>query len=279
MKKRLNVDNMNQINTAENQTARDARNERLGFGIGNGNVRRSPSRLPQNKLEDHDYVADMHRRAEVAKAREFQQKQQALQSRIENQRKNRLEDSRKLISSSRDTFQKIEDHLPNEIKEKIEDAREKYHDAKKLGSQAKTLVKSATPWGFFSLLSEINILTDWTYFAALMAAMVKDLLDFVGIGSLPAIGTVITFCSAIFIMFMMILGNMMHEEHDRTVFQSYILNKWIVKWIILLITTIVELLFGANFLPIQTIGVLIIWSFALAARKSRRGVIENEDIF
>lgn len=265
---------MNQSNTAENKAVRDARNERLGFGIGRDNSRRVPSRLPQNKLEDHDYIADMHRRAEIAKAREFQQKQQALQSRIENQRKEKLENARSSKSHGfSEGVNALEEELSDRYKERIEDFREKLHDAKRLGSQAKTLVKSATPWGFFSLLSEINILTDWTYFAALIAALFKDILDFIGVGSLPAIGTVVTFCASIFIMFMLILGNTMHKEHDRTIFQSYILKRWGV----LLVVTIIELFFGANFLPIETIGVLLIWSFALAERKSRKNVVIEED--
>lgn len=263
---------MNQIDPSQNKAVRDARNERLAFGIGRENSRRVPSRLSQNKIEEHDYVADMHRRAEVAKARELQQKQQRIQSQIENQRKERLEHAR--LAEDEDLDDNLDgfgNSIRNKYREEVDDLRKKYHDAKKLGGQAKTLVKSATPWGFFSLLSEINILTDWTYFAALIVAMFKDLLDFIGVGSLPAIGTVVTFCASIFIMFMLILGNMMHKEHDRTIFQSYILK----RWGILLVVTVIELFFGANFLPVETIGVLLIWAFALAARKGRKMVIEE----
>lgn len=156
--------------------------------------------------------------------------------------------------------------LQREFRERLERARQNYQEAKKLGGEAATLAKSATPWGMLSLLGQINILSDWTYGMALFAAIFKDLIDFIGIGSLPAIGTVITICTSIFIAFMMILGNIMQSEHDRTVLQSAILKKWGV----LIVVTLVELFFGLNFIPAETIGVLLIYAFALAARKGRK---------
>lgn len=173
-------------------------------------------------------------------------------------------------------LQKASEHLPEAMKKKLEDVRQKYQASKKLAGEGKTLLKSATPWGFFSLMGEFNFISDWAYGLALGAAILKDLLDLTFVGSLPGIGTVITLCTSIFIGFMMILGNILHVEHDRTIIQSYLLKKFIVRWIVLLATTIFEMLFGLNFIPIQTAGVFIIYSFALAARKNRRDAEKKE---
>lgn len=164
-----------------------------------------------------------------------------------------------------------EKYLPHEMREKLEELRQNYHDTKKLGGEAKTLVKSLTPWGLFSLMGKVHPLTDIPYFFAILAALLKDGLDLVGIGSLPAIGTVITVCDSLFIMMMMFLGNIMHEEHDRTIFQSVLLKQFGV----LIFTTIVEFIFGLDLAPFQTVGVVLIYSFALAARKGRDAVVKE----
>jgi magnesium-transporting ATPase (P-type) len=170
---------------------------------------------------------------------------------------------------------KIIDHLehamPEHYRKKLEEIRRKYKDSKKLAGETKTLITSATPWGIFSLFSQINILTDWTYAAAILGAILKDVLDFTGIGSLPLIGSVITICCSIFIFFMMLLGNLIQVEHDRTVFQSYVIKKYGV----LLVTTILELFFGLNFLPISTVGAFLIFLYALAARKGREKTVNS----
>ncbi|HBI34086.1 MAG TPA: hypothetical protein DEA43_02895 [Candidatus Moranbacteria bacterium] len=166
----------------------------------------------------------------------------------------------------------VENLLPHELREKLEEARQKIHDTKQLGGQAKTLVKSMTPWGLFSLIGKMHPLTDMPYFFGILAAILKDILDLVGIGSIPGIGTVITFLASIFISMMMLLGNMSHSEHDRTIFQSIILKQIVV----VIVITLVELFFGLNFVPAQSIGAFVIYSFALAARKGRDNVMSEE---
>lgn len=158
--------------------------------------------------------------------------------------------------------------LENKIREKLDNVRRDYREAKQLGGEAKTLVKSLTPWGFFSLISNVNFLSDIPYFFAIMAATLKDGLDLVLIGSLPAIGTIVTACASLFIGMMMFLGNIMQGEHDRTVFQSVLLKQFLV----LIFISIVEFVFGIDFLPAETIGTIFIYSFALAARKGRNAV-------
>lgn len=145
---------------------------------------------------------------------------------------------------------------------KLDEIKRKYHDAKKIGKEAKTLVKSVTPWGFFSLLSHFSLFSDWPYGLAFVVSLFKDMLDIIGIGSLPAIGTIVTLCASIFIGFMMTLANAM--EKDRTTFQ-----KTLIRYLILIFGTLVEMLFfGINFAPGQTAMIIIIYCFVLAARKN-----------
>ncbi|MFH0969373.1 MAG: hypothetical protein V1804_02600 [Patescibacteria group bacterium] len=147
----------------------------------------------------------------------------------------------------------------------LKDLKEKYKDTQKLAKEAKTLAKSVTPWGVFSLLSHINPLIDWIYAFAIFFAILKDILDFAGIGSLPVIGTVITFCVSITIGFAILLANTL--EKDRTIFQ-----KTIIRYAIIIVGTLAELLFGLNFVPWETAVALAVYAFALAARKNRETV-------
>jgi hypothetical protein len=144
---------------------------------------------------------------------------------------------------------------------KIQELKVKIEETKKLTKEVGTLAKSVTPWGFVSLLGEMNLLTDWTYGLAFFAAVLKDILDFTGFGSLPLIGTVITFCVSIFIGFMMLLSNILGSE--RSMFQ-----RSLMRWLVLITGTLVELLFGLNFIPWETATVLFVYAMALAARKN-----------
>jgi len=182
-----------------------------------------------------------------------------------------------------------EKYLPKNVKKELANVREKYRDAKKLGGQTKTLLGSVLPWNFFSLLGEINFFRDWTYGLALFAAILKDLLDFsltaleiasvatvvlTGLAAaLASLGIVIGMITNVFIMMMMILGNIIQPEgHDRTIFQSVILKKYGVLLVVFIIETFFS---GINLIPIETIGVLLIYLFALAERKGRHQVLNN----
>lgn len=88
----------------------------------------------------------------------------------------------------------------------------------------------------------------FSYMPALAVALLKDLLDLALIGSLPGIGTVITFCFSLAIFFLLLLAGSG---------KSYPLSR---KGKLLLVGTIVEgVLFGLNFLPIETITVYLIY--------------------
>lgn len=133
--------------------------------------------------------------------------------------------------------------------------------AQKTIDDAKNLAKSMTPWGAFGLLAKANLISDWMYGLALMAALFKDLFDLVEVtGLLYIIVVILTFLASIFIAMMMLLGNFTEGHRGRE-------QKIIRSWLVLLSGTTAELLFGVNFLPIETLTVLIIYGFVLSERK------------
>ena len=94
------------------------------------------------------------------------------------------------------------------------------------------------------------------YLPALMVAILKDLLDLVLIGSLPGIGTIVTFTFSLLIFFLLMLSGSS---------KSYSTSK---KGMILLGGTLTEgILFGLNFLPIETLTVLAIYFGDKRSRK------------
>jgi len=147
-------------------------------------------------------------------------------------------------------------------------AKQTIRNAKK--QDLKALKKLATPWGALGLIFQ-GKLSDWMYWAALFAAMLKDFLDWMLLGSLPGVGTVITLGISIFIAAMMLLGSFT-TGHGRT--QQKIIRSWLV---LLAGTTAEMILFGVNFLPIETFAVLIIYGFVLAERKQTQEEKEEEN--
>lgn len=237
------------------------------------------ARTPQPPIADdfshlnENGVADNYRQ-EIYPPIEGNHANRLAEARKNNETMNRTpEDESNWRKTIRNKATEVESYLPEEMKQKLNEIRNDYHDAKKLGGEAKTLAKSLTPWGVFSLISKIHLLTDIPYFFAILTALLKDGLDLVGVGSLPGIGTAVTACSSLFIMAMMFLGNVMHDEHDRTIFQSVILKQFGV----LVFTTLVEMIFGLDLAPFETVGVLFIYSFALAARKGR-DTVANKNV-
>ena len=131
--------------------------------------------------------------------------------------------------------------------------------------QAANLAKNATPWGMLSLLGEFKLFADWMYGLALFAAIFKDLLDLIeATGVLYVVVIVATFCVSIFIAMMMILGSSSNGGHGRKQ------QKMIRSYLILLGGTTVEIVFGLNFLPVETLTVLIIYALLLSDRKQNK---------
>jgi hypothetical protein len=124
---------------------------------------------------------------------------------------------------------------------------------------AKTFSDAANPIGAISLSTQIKG-SDWPYGIAFGAALLKDILDFGFIGSLPGIGTAISFLAGITIFFMMLLAGSGQ--------QGKMVKGMIKKSLVLAGGTLVEAIgFGLNFLPIETLTVIIILIMALGERK------------
>lgn len=145
--------------------------------------------------------------------------------------------------------------------------------AKKMASTAKNIAKAATPLGIFSLMKQIDWFKDWLYLIAVMFAIAKDLVDLVGIGSLPAIGTIISICCSIIIFMLMLLAG----SSGKLSSVKNLIRKSVSKYLVLLGGTLAEaFLFGLNFLPIQTATVIIIYVMVLAERKQEAEAGKNQ---
>jgi hypothetical protein len=154
-------------------------------------------------------------------------------------------------------------------RQKAQETLKKYSTGKNQGrtqeaiKTAKELATMGTPWGLWGLISQISF-SDWMYVLALFAAILKDLLDFAeASGFLYILVFITTFLTSIFIALMMLLGSFSNGSGRAQ-------QKIIRSWLILLGGTTIELLFGINFLPIETLTVLIIYGFALLARKEAK---------
>jgi hypothetical protein len=148
-------------------------------------------------------------------------------------------------------------------------AKSKIAKAKNMASMARDLYRVATPLGVASLLKYIDWFKDWLYMIALVFAIGKDLIDFVGVGSLPAIGTIISICCSIMIFLLMLLAG----SGGKRKFAKKYMNKFIV----LIAGTLAEaVLFGLNFLPIETATVIIIYIMVLAERKQEKEAEDKE---
>lgn len=98
-------------------------------------------------------------------------------------------------------------------------------------------------------------------------ALLKDLLDFVGVGSLPAIGTVVTACFAFLIWMLMTL-------FDRSGGKQ---NNKMARGLVLLFFSLVEAVgFGLNFLPLETLTVIVLYMMARGAWKKEQKRLEAE---
>jgi Zn-dependent membrane protease YugP len=98
-----------------------------------------------------------------------------------------------------------------------------------------------------------------TYIGAFLTALLKDLLDFTLIGSLPGIGTIITICFSLLILFFLVLAGASRKSYNLT-----------KKGLLLLLGTGAEgLLFGLNFLPIETLTVYAIYRMDKKQRQQK----------
>lgn len=153
----------------------------------------------------------------------------------------------------------------NDKKQEARETLKKNNTGKNKGQAAQTIksaknmINNATPWGLFSIMRQGNILSDWPYALALIAAILKDILDLAevtGVGY--ALVIVFTFLCSIFIAMMMMLGGSSGARRQQKIIRS---------WLILLSGTTAELIFGIDLLPIETLTVCIIYFLMLVDRK------------
>jgi hypothetical protein len=116
-----------------------------------------------------------------------------------------------------------------------------------------------------SLMGQINPFVDWLFAIALMAAMLKDILDIVNTALIAAggIGAALIFIftlmtSAIIAVVMILTGASGKAKAARK----------IAKRIMILVTaTLVELIPGVDILPLETVVVIVIFWLTLVERK------------
>lgn len=115
---------------------------------------------------------------------------------------------------------------------------------------------------FFSIWKYFDPFIDWLYGIALSAALLKDILDLVAIGSLPGIGTVITLMATITIWAVMIITG--------SAFKAIKKRRLVMRYGVLAAGTLIEILFGLNFVPVETAMVVYIFVSALEDRRDAK---------
>lgn len=113
-----------------------------------------------------------------------------------------------------------------------------------------------------SLMKYFDPFMDWFYGIALCLAIFKDISDFVGLGSLPVIGTLITFAVSFTIgLIMFLTGSGGKRGNAKRIVKS--LAK---RYGTLVAGTGVEMFFGLNFFPIETAMVAVVFYLTLQER-------------
>lgn len=131
--------------------------------------------------------------------------------------------------------------------------QKKYSKKNSAVGKAKAVVKMAK--NISAALKQMDFTKDWPYVLAFFAAVGKDILDLPGIGSLFGIGTVITICVSIFIFFMTLYAGAGGKgKLDKKIWR---------RFLVILIGTISEFLFGWNFVPAESAMVVVIYVMAL----------------
>ncbi len=139
--------------------------------------------------------------------------------------------------------------------------------------QAKKIAKNiATAASLIGLLE----ITDLFFLVAIMAAIIKDILDCLVIPALPIIGTALTLmASFVIIASMLICGSSSVKSKSSKV--NDFASKAVKKWGVLATGTCFEFFFGLNFIPTETVTAIIIFVFILQERKTAREERRQEE--
>lgn len=176
----------------------------------------------------------------------------------EEQNKNNLAEARANGLSNPNTSASTDSGNPKERLEaarnlsanKTQNASSNASDTKK---RAKQMLQALSA---MSLGNYVDPFMDWIFGIALCFAILKDVVDLVGLGSLPVIGTVITFFASAIIFFSLLLAGGGGKK-----------KKWAKKYGIIIVGTLLEFLFGLNFLPVETCVVIAVYGLTLIERK------------
>ncbi len=123
---------------------------------------------------------------------------------------------------------------------------------------AKDLAAVATPMGALSLLKQVDFIGDMPYVAALGAALLKDLLDFV-LAETVILPIIFSALCTIFIFMMMLLVGANGKKKGA--------SKWISKIGLLSVGGIADSIPAIDFMPIETITVAMVYVMELIERK------------
>lgn len=124
---------------------------------------------------------------------------------------------------------------------------------------AKNIAETASPTGALSLLRQVDFIGDMPYAAALGAALVKDLLDFV-VAETVILSILFSMLCSIFIFMMMLLVGSNGKKKGAT--------SLLKKIGVLGVGGIADSIPGIDFFPIETLTVAIIYFLTLVERKN-----------
>ncbi len=156
----------------------------------------------------------------------------------------------------------------NRSKERLYGGKEEAKEARKIArnfsGQGNPVAVAGKAKNMVSAPTRVQASDIPIYGLAFVLAGLKDLLDLSMIGSLPVIGTVITFCVSMAIGFVLLFDGGVSVAGKR----RRVARRLTRKFLILIAGTMVEgFLFGLNFLPFEMITVGIIYWMSLADRK------------
>ena len=123
---------------------------------------------------------------------------------------------------------------------------------------AKDVAALATQLGSLSLLKQINFIGDMPYVAAIGAALLKDIIDLVAAETIILSVVFSVLCSIFIFMMMLLVGGNGKKKK---------VSKFFSKIGILGLGGIADSLPGIDFLPIETITVVVIYVMELVERK------------
>ena len=161
-----------------------------------------------------------------------------------------------------------DDAIEQKNKQLLHEKRQQYRSMRQAAPSAKAneiraMAGTLSPMEGLSLLKQINLMGDFPYMLAFFSALLKDISDFVLIGSLPGVGTVLSICCSIFIVMMMLIVGAGEKKK--------VAGTWVKKIITLSGGTILEMLPVIDFIPVETLTVGGLYLMTLVDRKNSQG--------